>query len=92
MCGAHLSRPNSKDPADIERKLVLCVQLLSCVYICSVLVQLCVQLLCASTAVRKFFQYSCVYMNHYLHNTVKMCVHLLSTAVRTFAKVHTAVQ
>jgi hypothetical protein len=43
-------------------------------------------------------QYSSVYICsvqlcvHYLPNTVKMCVHLLSTAVCTFAQVYTAVQ
>ena len=79
-----LSRSNSEDPADIDRKLVLCVQLLSCVYICSVPVQQCVHL--RSTASQQL----CVHYM-YLPNIVKMCVHLLSTAVCTFAQVYTAV-
>ena len=56
-----LSRSNSPDSAGPGRKLVLCVQLLSCVYISSVPVQQCVHLL--STASQQL----CV---HYLPNTV----------------------
>ena len=48
-----LSRSNSEDPGDIERKLVLCVHLLRCVYIFSVLVQQCVHL--RSTAMCTLF-------------------------------------
>ena len=78
---------------NIDRKLVLCVPLLSCVYICYVPVDLqqCVHL--RSTASQQL----CV---HYLPffvipttavvGAVKICVHLLSvhTAVCTFAQVY----
>jgi hypothetical protein len=73
-----MPRFNSEDPADIERKLVLCVQLLSCVYICFVPVQQYVHLL--STALCTLFT-----------QHVKTCVHLLSTAVCIFAHVYTTV-
>ena len=65
-----LSRSNSEDPVDIEQKLVLCVQLLGCVYICSVPIQHCVYLLTTGACtlftqhrkeVCKFAEYSCVY-------------------------------
>ena len=58
-----LSRSNSPDSAGPAQKLVLCVQLLSCVYISSVPVQQCVHLL--STALQQL----CV---HYLPNTVAL--------------------
>jgi hypothetical protein len=58
-----LSRSNWPDSAGHGWKLVLCVQLLSCVYISSVLVQQCVHLL--STASHQL----CV---HYLSNTVAL--------------------
>ena len=79
----YFSRSNSPDSAGPRRKLVLCVQLLSCAYISSMPVQQCVHF--PSTASQQL----CV---HYLTNTVKMCIHLLSTAVYTFAGVYTAVQ
>ena len=59
----NLSQSNSPDSAGPARKLVLCVQLLSCVYISSVPVQQCVHLL--STALQQL----CV---HYLPNTVAL--------------------
>ena len=58
-----VSRSNSPDSAGPARKLVLCVQLLRCVYISSVPVQQCVHLL--STALQQL----CV---HYLPNTVAL--------------------
>jgi hypothetical protein len=63
MKRASLSRCNSPDSAGPARKLVLCVQPLSCVYISSVPVQQCVHLL------SKALQQLCV---HYLLNTVAL--------------------
>ena len=74
MCGAHLSRSNSKDPADIERKLVPCVQLLTCVYICSVLVQQCVNffsIVVCTLIIIYTIPYRCAYIC-----SVQLCVYL----------------
>ena len=78
----HLSRSNSEDSAAIAKKSV------PCIHICSAVCTFALRQY-SSVYICSVSGYSCTCV-HYLLNTVKMCVHLLSTAVCTFAQLSIA--